>query len=167
MDDSKSLVRSRYAVVNKSVQKIFVSLYNHIWLWHPSFPKLMMCHVRFLTSNFDDLYNVKHFINTLEGVVRIMGRLPEEARSIKQTIIQVPVRVTKTYIEEQIRSVFENSKVILLDIVLHSTKGVEKEKDTDIEATRCLVIHRSLQFLPQVSSHILTSLHHVALEASR
>lgn len=43
-------------------------------------------------SKFDDIYNVKHFIATLEGVVRIVGRLPEDLRNVNHTSVELPDR---------------------------------------------------------------------------
>lgn len=103
-----------------------------------------------LASNFDDLYTVKHFIATLEGVVRIMGRLPEDLRGLNHTSIQVPYRITKPYIDQNIRPIFEKSTVIVLDDFLPSMEDVEEEQDVEMEAIRCLIKYKALMFQSQI-----------------
>lgn len=105
-----------------------------------------------LYSNFDDIYNVKHFIATLEGVVRIMGRLPDELQGANRTTLTVPYSITKTFIEETIRPVFERSMILVLEkFVLDTKDAPKKEEDAkELDAIRCLVMHQSLLFLPQI-----------------
>ncbi|KAG0621972.1 hypothetical protein M758_3G062900 [Ceratodon purpureus] len=103
-----------------------------------------------LASNFDDVYNVKHFIASLEGVVRVMGRLPEELRKANQTSVEIPYTMTKKYIEQTVRPVFKANQIIVLDRFLPSLKDGEEEQDEEIGAIRCLVHHQALLFLSQI-----------------
>lgn len=112
----------------------------------------MVCFVVVLYSNFDDIYNVKHFIATLEGVVRIMGRLPDELQGANRTTLTVPYSITKTFIEETIRPVFERSMILVLEKFVLGTKDTKKKEEDakELDAIRCLVMHQSLLFLPQI-----------------
>jgi hypothetical protein len=102
-------------------------------------------------SNFEDLYYVKHFIATLEGIVRIVGRLPDELKDINKTVVQVPYRVTQAYIQDKIRPVFEKNTIISIESFSPATpSGEKKEAVAEIEATRCLVTHRSLLFVQPI-----------------
>ncbi|XP_024382683.1 protein MANNAN SYNTHESIS-RELATED 1 isoform X2 [Physcomitrium patens] len=101
-------------------------------------------------SKFDDIYNVKHFIATLEGVVRIVGRLPEDLRNVNHTSVELPHKITKAEIDNKIRPIFVKSSVIVLNKFLLSMKDVKDERDPEIEAIRCLVQYKALQFQPQI-----------------
>lgn len=104
-----------------------------------------------LYSNFDDIYNVKHFIATLEGVVRIMGRLPEELQGANRTTLTVPYSITRTFIEETIRPVFERSMILVVKKFVLDTPDTKRKEDVkELNAIWCLVMHRSLLFLPQI-----------------
>jgi hypothetical protein len=94
---------------------------------------------------------VKHFIATLEGIVRIVGRLPDELKDINKTVVQVPYRVTQAYIQDKIRPVFEKNTIISLESFSPATpSGAKEEAVAEIEATRCLVTHRSLLFVQPI-----------------
>lgn len=119
-----------------------------------------------LASNFDDIYNVKHFIASLEGIVRVMGRLPVELRNGNQTSVEIPYTVTKAYIDQTIRPVFEASQVIVLDRFLPGLQGGGEEQDEESGAVRCLVQHHALLFLPQIEK-LGTRLHNRMKEAGQ
>jgi hypothetical protein len=109
---------------------------------------------------------VKHFIASLEGIVRVMGRLPVELRNGNQTGVEIPYTVTKAYIEQTIRPVFEASQVIVLDRFLPGLKDGGEEQDEESGAIRCLVQHHALLFLPQIEK-LGTRLHNRMKEAGQ
>lgn len=119
-----------------------------------------------MDSNFDDIYNVKHFIASLEGIVRVMGRLPEELRKANRTSIETPYPIPKAYIEQTIRPIFEANQVIVLDRFVPSVEPVKEERDEEIEAVLCLVKHQALLFLSQIEK-LGTRLHNRMKEAGQ
>lgn len=98
--------------------------------------------------------------------MRVMGRLPEELRKANQTSIEIPYSITKAYIEQTIRPVFDSNQVIVLDRFLPSLKDVKEEQDEEIGAIRCLVQHQALLFLSQIEK-LGTRLNNRMMEAGQ
>ncbi|CAM6090364.1 unnamed protein product [Calypogeia fissa] len=98
-------------------------------------------------SRFEDIYNVKTFISSLDGVVRVVGRPPEEKEN--KTFTSIPLRVTKDYIDEKVRPIFEEQGgMVFLGTFLSAIQG-EKE-DKEMIALRCLVMYKALQYVPAI-----------------
>ncbi|KAL2643285.1 hypothetical protein R1flu_010872 [Riccia fluitans] len=96
-------------------------------------------------SRFDDIYNVRNFISSLEGVVRVVGQLPKNVAKANKTITSIPLKVSREYIEEKLRPVLRENRVIYLGSFLSSLKN-EKE-DPELTAVRCLVMYKALDFV--------------------
>ncbi|BBN01514.1 hypothetical protein MPTK1_2g08010 [Marchantia polymorpha subsp. ruderalis] len=96
-------------------------------------------------SRFDDIYNVRNFISSLEGVVRVVGQLPKDYAKGNKTITSIPLKVGREYIEQHVRPVFKRDGVVYLGNFLPAMKS-EKE-DPELAAIRCLVMHKALEFV--------------------
>mgnify|MGYP000043488934 CR=1 FL=1 len=102
-------------------------------------------------SDFDKIYDVGNFISSLSDVVRVVGRVPDEVRSITPTVIKVPCKITSEYIKEMVTPIFKKNMFIQLKVTIStSCLKAEEPSDADVEAIRCLVTYESLKFHPQV-----------------
>lgn len=103
-------------------------------------------------GDFDKIYEVNNFILSLKDVVRVVGRAPDDVRSLIPTLVKVPYKVTPEYIEENVQSIFKQNFVIQL-ISVFSTLPSSSIKESSIEevhAIRCLVTYTALRFHSQV-----------------
>lgn len=97
-------------------------------------------------SRFEDIYNIKHFISSLDGVVRVVGKLPEDKAKMNRTVTSIPLRATREQINQTVRPVFEQQGgLVVLGTFLSAIKG-EKE-DQEMTALRCLVMYKALQYV--------------------
>ncbi|KAL3696534.1 hypothetical protein R1sor_010610 [Riccia sorocarpa] len=96
-------------------------------------------------SRFDDLYNVRNFISSLEGMVRVVGQLPKDFAKGNKSITSIPLKVTREYIEEKLRPVFRKDRVLYLGNFLPALK--KQKDDPELTALRCLVMFKALRFV--------------------
>eukprot|EP00249_Psilotum_nudum_P007657 c20723_g2_i1 orf=832-2181(+) len=120
-------------------------------------------------SNFDKIYDVNTFIMSLEGVIRVVGRLPDDARSVTPTLVKVPYGVTPEYIEDNIRPIFRKKGVIqLAPFFPNMSVKTEKDSNHEMEEIRCLVMYKALRFSSQVrklGEHLLSRVREAAESA--
>eukprot|EP00249_Psilotum_nudum_P007656 c20723_g1_i1 orf=837-2180(+) len=120
-------------------------------------------------SNFDKIYDVSTFITSLEGVVRVVGRFPDDARSVNPTVVKVPYRVTPEYIEDNIRPIFRKKGFVQLAPFFPSMSlKTDKDSNLEMEEIRCLVMYKSLLFNSQVrklGEHLLSRVREAAASA--
>eukprot|EP01018_Ginkgo_biloba_P009605 Gb_05009 [translate_table: standard] len=102
-------------------------------------------------GNFEKIYDTSNFILSLQNVVRVVGRLPDDMSSVNPTLISVPYRVTQDYIDEHIRPVFNQKTVIILNSFFpHVNTKAKESENPELEAVRCLVMYKAVRFHPQV-----------------
>nr|ABR18129.1 unknown [Picea sitchensis] len=102
-------------------------------------------------GQFDKIYDTSKFIASLQNIVRVVGRIPDDMSSISPTVISVPYRVTHDYIDEHIRPVFNQKTVIILDSFFPNINLKAKEgENIELEALRCLVMYKAVQFHSQL-----------------
>ncbi|KAH9329866.1 hypothetical protein KI387_001974, partial [Taxus chinensis] len=102
-------------------------------------------------GQFEKIYDTSNFITSLQNIVRVVGRLPDDMTSVSPELIHVPYRVTGDYIDEHIRPIFNQKVVIILDSVLPDVNLKEKEgENAEHDAVRCLVMYKALRFHSQL-----------------
>ena len=94
---------------------------------------------------------MNNFISSLNDVVRVVGRVPDDIRTMTPTVVKVPCKVTYEYIKENVIPIFKKSVFIQLKVTTStSCLKPEEASDEEAEAIRCLVTYASLKFHPQV-----------------
>ncbi|KAL4203031.1 hypothetical protein AMTRI_Chr02g224180 [Amborella trichopoda] len=107
-------------------------------------------------GQFDNIYHPTAFIMGLQNVLRVVGRLPEDMSSVTPTVINVPYGATPKYIEENIRPIFRQKALVIIDNFFYSNKL--EEAQPELEALKCLVMYKALKFHPnliRLGNHII------------
>ncbi|XP_057852344.1 protein MANNAN SYNTHESIS-RELATED 1 isoform X1 [Cryptomeria japonica] len=102
-------------------------------------------------GQFEKIYDINNFIISLQNIVRVVGRLPDDMTSASPELIHVPYKVTLDYIDKHIRPIFNQKPVIFLDSFPQSVNSKENEgEDAGLDAVRCLVMYKALRFHSQL-----------------
>ncbi|KAF3789993.1 Uncharacterized protein EJ110_NYTH17427 [Nymphaea thermarum] len=111
-------------------------------------------------GQFDNIYHTGNFIKSLQGVLRVVGRLPDDLSSVSPAVVSVPYEATPSFIEENVRPALKRSAVVIIGNFFVSRNKME-ETLPELEALRCLVMYKALQFQPSVTrlgDHIISRL---------
>ncbi|KAL6846830.1 hypothetical protein ACP4OV_024278 [Aristida adscensionis] len=112
------------------------------------------------SRKFQDMYDVDKFVKSLDGVVKILHRLPAEVSAKKPAVIRVPNRVTEDFIMETIQPIFQTNNYLRLAIVFSSVSLKPRETDNkDLDSTACLAMFSSLELKPDYSKVAKQMLH--------
>ncbi|KAL3511096.1 hypothetical protein ACH5RR_030497 [Cinchona calisaya] len=104
-------------------------------------------------SNFDDIFNVRHFIDSLRDEVRIIKRLPKRfGRKLGyQTLEMPPVSWSKEkYYLEQILPLYAKHKVIHFNRT--DARLANNGLPLDLQRLRCRVNFQALKFTPEIEA---------------
>ncbi|XP_042471865.1 protein MANNAN SYNTHESIS-RELATED 1-like [Zingiber officinale] len=102
--------------------------------------------------NFQELYDVDKFIQSLEGVVKVVGELPAGVAARLPTVIRVPNGVSEDFINEQIRPAFlANNYLKLASSFPSASVGMRENRNDELESVACLAMFGSLVIKPAVS----------------
>lgn len=102
-------------------------------------------------GQFEKIYDTSNFITSLQNIVRVVGRLPDDMSSVAPTPLTIPYRVTPDYIDEHVRPIFNQKVVIILESFTPNVNSKEKERENaELEAVRCLVMYKALRFHSQL-----------------
>eukprot|EP00850_Spirogloea_muscicola_P013667 SM000094S24684 [mRNA] locus=s94:113413:116557:+ [translate_table: standard] len=102
-----------------------------------------------LHRHFADIYDARHFIDSLEGILRVVGRLPAHARGSKPALLTVPRNTPAEYVDSKIRPVFERSRILHLEAFSLSDTHSLSAGD-ELQAVRCLINYEALRFSASV-----------------
>ncbi|XP_051117010.1 protein MANNAN SYNTHESIS-RELATED 1 [Andrographis paniculata] len=100
--------------------------------------------------NFEDVYDVDKFINTLNGVVKVVKTLPTGITARKLAVVKVPNRVTEEEIAENIEPVFRAKGNIRLTTYFPSVNMKKGEERTNADSIACLAMFGTLEPQPEV-----------------
>ncbi|CAN6466996.1 unnamed protein product [Victoria cruziana] len=112
-------------------------------------------------GQFDNIYHPGNFIKSLQGVLRVVGRLPDDLNSVSPAVISVPYEAAPSFIEEHIRPALKRNAFVILGNFFVSRNKMKEEPLPELEALRCLVMYKALQFHPSVTrlgDHIISRL---------
>ncbi|KAL5123319.1 O-fucosyltransferase 3 [Glycine soja] len=104
-------------------------------------------------SNFEDIFDVKHFIDSLRDEVRIVKRVPKKFSSKHgfSTLEMPPVSWSnEKYYLEQILPLFEKHKVLHFNKT--DTRLANNGLPLDLQKLRCRVNYQALKFTPQIEN---------------
>ncbi|VAI19257.1 unnamed protein product [Triticum turgidum subsp. durum] len=79
------------------------------------------------SRKFQDMYDVEKFKMNLDGVVKVVDKLPAELTTKKPAVIRVPNRVTEDFILDTIQPAFQKNSYLRLAIIFSSMLGRLKE----------------------------------------
>ncbi|KAA8532952.1 hypothetical protein F0562_032931 [Nyssa sinensis] len=104
-------------------------------------------------SNFDDIFDVRHFIDSLRDEVRIVKRLPKKfnRRYGCQPLEMPPISWSnEKYYLQQILPLFSNYKVIHFNRT--DARLANNGIPLDLQKLRCRVNFQALKFTPQIEA---------------
>uniref|UniRef100_A0A7N0U0D0 O-fucosyltransferase family protein n=1 Tax=Kalanchoe fedtschenkoi TaxID=63787 RepID=A0A7N0U0D0_KALFE len=97
---------------------------------------------------FGEIYDVKKFIKSLDGVVRVAKSLPGDVGKI--AAVQVPNRVTEDYIAEHIEPVYRKKGNIRLSTHFRSVNMKKSDTKGNLDSVACLAMFGTLELQPAV-----------------
>lgn len=104
-------------------------------------------------SNFEDIFDVRHFIDSVRDEVRIIKRLPKRFRRRYgyQTLAMPPISWSKEkYYLEQILPLYGKYKVIHFNRT--DTRLANNGISLELQRLRCRVNFQALKFTPQIEA---------------
>ncbi|KAJ4972935.1 hypothetical protein NE237_006109 [Protea cynaroides] len=104
-------------------------------------------------SNFGDIFNVKHFINSLRDEVRIIKRMPKwlSRKTAYKPLVMPPVSwSSEKYYLEQILPLFRRYKVVHFNKA--DTRLANNGLPIHLQKFRCCVNFEALKFTPQIEA---------------
>ncbi|KAI4328484.1 hypothetical protein L6164_020836 [Bauhinia variegata] len=104
-------------------------------------------------SNFEDIFDVRHFINSLRDEVRIVKRVPKKfSRKYGYTMLQMPPVSwsNEKYYVEQILPLFGKHKVLHFNKT--DTRLSNNGLPVDLQKLRCRVNYQALKFTPVIEN---------------
>ncbi|RZC60899.1 hypothetical protein C5167_022653 [Papaver somniferum] len=104
-------------------------------------------------SNFDDIFDMKHFIDSLRDEVHIIKRLPKRLnRKVANQLLEMsPVSwSTEKYYLEQVLPLFSKYKVIHFNKT--DARVANNGLPVDFQKLRCRVNYQALKFTPRINA---------------
>ncbi|XP_020204812.1 rhamnogalacturonan I rhamnosyltransferase 1 isoform X1 [Cajanus cajan] len=104
-------------------------------------------------SNFEDIFDVRHFIDSLRDEIRIVKRVPKRfsKKSGYSTLDMPPVSWSnEKYYLEQILPLFEKHKIIHFNKT--DARVANNGLSLDLQKLRCRVNYQALKFTPQIEN---------------
>lgn len=98
--------------------------------------------------NFEEVYDVEHFVKSLNGVVKVTKSQPSK-RNL--AVVKVPSRVTEEYIADNIEPIFRSKGSIRLATYFPSVNMKKLKDNSNIDAIACLGMFGTLELQPQVN----------------
>ncbi|WOL13845.1 hypothetical protein Cni_G22625 [Canna indica] len=101
--------------------------------------------------NFEDLYDVDKFIESLNGVVKVVRTLPSNVASRTPAAVRVPNWVSKDFIVENIEPVFLTNHYLRLASYFPSENlKIRENRNKDMDSTACLAMFGGLELKPEI-----------------
>ncbi|KAM0936756.1 putative GDP-fucose protein O-fucosyltransferase [Dioscorea sansibarensis] len=104
-------------------------------------------------SNFDDIFDVRHFIDSLRGEVHIIQRLPKKfLRNTSNDTLTMPPKSwsDEKYYLQQILPLFKKFKVIHFNKT--DARLANNGLPIELQKLRCRVNYQALKFTPQIEA---------------
>lgn len=98
--------------------------------------------------NFEEVYDVEHFVKSLNGVVKVTKSQPSK-RNL--AVVKVPSRVSEEYIVDNIEPIFRSKGNIRLATYFPSVNMKKLKDNSNIDAIACLGMFGTLELQPQVN----------------
>lgn len=95
--------------------------------------------------NFDEIYDIEKFVESLDGVVNVAWDQPAEIASGKLAVVRVPNRVTEDYIAEHIEPIFRMKEYIRIATFFPSVNMKIREMQKGKDSIACLAMFGTLE----------------------
>ncbi|KAF7059622.1 hypothetical protein CFC21_066502 [Triticum aestivum] len=104
------------------------------------------------SRKFQDMYDVEKFKMNLDGVVKVVDKLPAELTTKKPAVIRVPNRVTEDFILDTIQPAFQKNSFLRLAIIFSSVSLKPKgTNNKDLDSTACHAMFTGLKLNAEYS----------------
>lgn len=100
--------------------------------------------------SFEEIYDVKKFVKSLEGVVRVTKDPPAKLSTRNLAVVKVPNRVTEDYIVEHIEPIYRNKGTIRLATYFPSVNMKKTDKGSSSDSVACLAMFGTLELQPEI-----------------
>ncbi|MCL7047540.1 hypothetical protein MKW94_019916 [Papaver nudicaule] len=98
--------------------------------------------------DFGEIYDVEKFVESLNGVVKVVKEKPSEISRF--AVIRVPNMVTQDFIAENIKPLFKAKGNIRLATYFPSVDMKKKKERNELDSVSCLAMFGSLELQPEV-----------------
>ncbi|KAK4745081.1 hypothetical protein SAY87_011393 [Trapa incisa] len=102
------------------------------------------------TSNFSDVFDEAHFINTLANDVKVIKKLPKELANARKATRQFRSWSGMEYYQNEIAGMWENNEVI--GAAKSDSRLANNKLDQDIQKLRCRACYQALRFAPPIEA---------------
>lgn len=102
------------------------------------------------TSNFSDVFDEDHFINSLANDVKIIKKLPKQLATTTRAVKHFRSWSGVEYYEEEIASIFEEYQVIRA--AKSDSRLANNNLPPDIQKLRCRACYEALRFAPSIEA---------------
>jgi hypothetical protein len=100
--------------------------------------------------NFEDIYSVEKFMNSLDGVVKVVKKLPSGISIRNLAIVKVPNRVTEEHIKEEVEPIFKSKGNIRLATYFPSV-NMRTTAQRNADSVACLAMFGSLELQSDIT----------------
>ena len=98
-------------------------------------------------SEFKDIFDVKHFVNTLKNDIQIVDRLPAQYEAINAHAVR-PVSWSKAYYYRKLSKILKEKKVVKFS---HTDSRLSNNGlPSPIQKLRCRACYEALRFSPKI-----------------
>ncbi|CAK9149046.1 unnamed protein product [Ilex paraguariensis] len=102
------------------------------------------------TSNFSDVFDEDHFINSLANDINVVKKLPKELATASRAVKHFRSWSGIDYYQEEIASMWEEYQVIRA--AKSDSRLANNNLPPDIQKLRCRACYEALQFAPRIES---------------
>ncbi|XWS21470.1 hypothetical protein CRYUN_Cryun30bG0057600 [Craigia yunnanensis] len=102
------------------------------------------------TSNFSDVFDEDHFINSLDNDVKVIKKLPMELSSATKVVKHFRSWSGLEYYQDEIASLWEEYQVIRA--AKSDSRLANNNLPPDIQKLRCRACYEALRFSPQIEA---------------
>lgn len=103
------------------------------------------------SRNFEEIYDVEKFVNSLDGVVKVVKDMPDGVSIRNFAVVKVPNRVTEDHIAEQIEPIYKTKGNIRLATYFPSVNMRKTTRTSDTDSVACLATFGALQLQAEVN----------------
>ncbi|GAA0155320.1 hypothetical protein LIER_13075 [Lithospermum erythrorhizon] len=100
--------------------------------------------------NFEEVYDVEKFIQSLEGVLKVVRSQPGKVSHRNLAVVKIPSRVSEEYLAENVEPIFRSKGNIRLATYFPSVNMKKTETTTNLDSVACLAMFSSLELKPEV-----------------
>ncbi|KAF7147703.1 hypothetical protein RHSIM_Rhsim03G0267800 [Rhododendron simsii] len=104
--------------------------------------------------NFGGIYDVKKFVKSLDGIIKIAKDQPDEVSIGNVTIAEVPTRVSEAYIATNIEPLFKMNGNLRLETKFPPLSMTNEKEFNYLDSLSCLAMFGTLELQPALKEVI-------------